>query len=305
MSDPRLNGYISYGPEANCTLSVCPIEASVYQYRPSLPANIIFLVIFFLLGLAHLIRGLRWRKEWSFTLFMILGCISEVLGYVGRLLLWQNPFSFTGFMMQICLITFAPVFYCAAIYVLLSRVVRHLDVGLSRFAPRWWYAIFIPADLVSLVLQAAGGAMSSTSSGSNSVGVDISVAGLSFQVVTLFVFSVACGDYAVRYNRKHGMRDLSKAFKIFAGFLAAAIILIFIRCAYRIEELRLGYRSDLITNEGLFIALEGVMIVLAAAALLVAHPGPAFAGQERVVEQGQVEKALESSRDEEQGVRRT
>ncbi|KAF2225151.1 RTA1 like protein-domain-containing protein [Elsinoe ampelina] len=305
MSDPRLNGYISYGPLANCTLSVCPIEASVYQYRPSLPANIIFLVIFSLLGLAHLIRGLRWRKERSFTLFMILGCISEVLGYVGRLLLWRNPFSFTGFMMQICLITFAPVFYCAAIYVLLSRVVRLLDVGLSRFAPRWWYAIFIPADLVSLVLQAAGGALSSTSSGSNSVGVDISVAGLSFQVVTLFVFSVACGDYAVRFKRTHGVKGLSKAFKIFAGFLAAAIVLIFIRCAYRIEELRLGYRSDLITNEGLFIALEGVMIVLAAAALLVAHPGPAFAGQEKVVEQVPVEKVLESSSDEEHGVRRT
>ncbi|KAF4554273.1 RTA1-like protein 8 [Elsinoe fawcettii] len=288
MSGRLPDNLISYGPDANCTLEICPIQASVYQYRPSLPANIIFLVIFFILGLLHLLRGIRYRKEWTFTISMLLGCVAEVVGYGGRLMLYQNPFSFQGFLMQICLITFAPVFYCAAIYVLLSRVVRHLDVSLSRFAPRLWYAIFIPADLVSLVLQASGGALSSTSSGSSNAGVQVSVAGLSFQVVTLFVFSVACADYAWRYNKRHGTKGLTKQFKIFTVALTAAILLIFIRCAYRIEELREGYRSDLISNEGLFIALEGVMIVLAAIALLFAHPGPALRKDEQMVGEKEV-----------------
>lgn len=32
---------------------------------------------------------------------MILGCLSEVIGYAGRIMLYNNPFSFVGFMIQI------------------------------------------------------------------------------------------------------------------------------------------------------------------------------------------------------------
>ena len=53
------------------------------------------------------------------------------------------------------------------------------------------------------------------------------------------------------------MRNVDGRFKIFAGFLALATLLILIRCAYRIDELSDGYNGPLIHNEGLFIALEG------------------------------------------------
>lgn len=32
---------------------------------------------------------------------MILGCVSEIIGYVGRVLLHNSPFSFVAFMIQI------------------------------------------------------------------------------------------------------------------------------------------------------------------------------------------------------------
>jgi len=51
---------------------------------------------------------------------------------------------------------------------------------------------------------------------------------------------------------------LGTGFKVFVGSLSAAIILILIRCAYRIDELSDGYHGPLIHNEGLFIGLEGV-----------------------------------------------
>jgi hypothetical protein len=47
--------------------------------------------------------------------------------------------------------------------------------------------------------------------------------------------------------------------RIFFGFVSAAVILILARCAFRCYELSEGYEdSDLITDEGLFIGLEGV-----------------------------------------------
>ena len=69
---------------------------------------------------------------------------------------------------------------------------------------------------------------------------------------------------------------MSGRFKIFAAFLSLSIVLILIRCAYRIDELSDGYNGPLIHNEGLFVGLEGVMIIVAVFCLAVAQPGPVF-----------------------------
>ena len=53
-------------------------------------------------------------------------------------------------------------------------------------------------------------------------------------------------------------KRLPAPFKVFLAFLSLAIILILIRCAYRIDELSKGYAGPLIHNQGLFIGLEGV-----------------------------------------------
>ena len=120
-------------------------------------------------------------------------------------------------------------------------------------------------DILSLCLQAVGGALSSTSSGGSKVAVDVSIAGLSFQVFTVTVFIALAVEFAVSYIRaqrgpgqmEQGKKPLPTGFKVFVVFLTAAIILILIRCAYRIDELSDGYNGPLIHNEPLFIALEG------------------------------------------------
>lgn len=117
-TDP--NHYVSFGPSANCTLEVCPIEWSVYGYRPSLPTNIVFLVLYTIAIITHIVLGIRW-KSWGFMSCMILGSLVEIVGYAGRIVLYKNPFDFLGFMIQIVFITTGPVFYTAAIYVTLSK----------------------------------------------------------------------------------------------------------------------------------------------------------------------------------------
>ena len=140
--------------------------------------------------------------------------------------------------------------------------VVYLGPQYGRFSPKLYYWIFIPCDIFSLCLQAVGGALSSTSSGSSNVAVDVSKAGLSFQVFTLVVFIALTVDYAIRYIRaKRGEErktPLPVSFKVFVAFLSLAVVLILIRCAYRIDELSDGYSGPLIQNQGLFIGLEGV-----------------------------------------------
>jgi hypothetical protein len=137
--------------------------------------------------------------------------------------------------------------------------VRYLGVEYSRLNPSLYYWFFISCDVVSLTLQATGGGMSSSSTGSSKAGVDIAIAGLSFQVFTLTVFTALAVDYWIRYLRKRGyVLPLVASFKIFLSFLSLATVLILIRCIYRIDELSNGYSGPLIHKEGLFIGLEGV-----------------------------------------------
>ncbi|KAL7951747.1 RTA1 domain-containing protein [Trichoderma barbatum] len=269
-------GYVVFGPLANCTLEVCPVEWSVYKYRPSIAANAVFIALYATSIIVHAVLGIRWR-QWNFMGLMIFGCIVEIGGYGGRLVLYNNPFSFGGFMDQIVLITIGPVFYTAGIYITLSKTINFLAPELSRIKPELFYWIFIPLDIVCLILQAAGGAMSTVSSGSSQTGVDIAMAGLGLQVGGLFFFSVLFADYVARYVRKRPSAPLGTRMRLFFGFLGSAILLIFTRCIYRCYELSKGYvHSDLITDQGLFIGLEGVLVVVATFCLCIGHPGFIF-----------------------------
>lgn len=95
---------ISYGPNENCTLTpgpqYCPANVGVYEYRPSLAANGIFITLFGVALIVHLVLGIRY-KTWAFLFAIFWGCASEMIGYGGRVLMWGNPFSFTGFLVQI------------------------------------------------------------------------------------------------------------------------------------------------------------------------------------------------------------
>ncbi|KAI5465471.1 RTA1 like protein-domain-containing protein [Mariannaea sp. PMI_226] len=263
----------AFGSDSPCKLGLCPIDWSIYTYRPSLAANSVFVALFGLLGLVHFYLGFRW-KSWGFMGGMLAGCLSEVIGYVGRILLWDNPFSFNAFMIQIVCLTIAPVFYTASIYVTLSKTINFFGPELSRFKPQLFYWVFIPLDIICLALQAAGGALSTNDDGD--AGVDISMAGLILQVIVLVVFIAAFVDYMIRYWRSGRASAFNWRFKAFFGGLSAAIILILTRCIYRVAELQDGYDGKLIKEEAPFIVLEGAVVFLAAACLCFGHPGLVF-----------------------------
>lgn len=97
---PNGTPYTYTGHTANCTVSACPVELSVYGYRPSLPLSSILIVLYAIAAAIQIFLGMRYRS-WTFMTAMVLGCLDEILGYVGRIILYQNPWNHTGFIMQI------------------------------------------------------------------------------------------------------------------------------------------------------------------------------------------------------------
>jgi hypothetical protein len=80
----------------------------VYGYYPNLGANAFFCAYFAIFTVVNLILAFRY-KTWVFGRFVAIGCLSEVIGYIGRIILHGNPWSSAGFEIQICTLIMAPV----------------------------------------------------------------------------------------------------------------------------------------------------------------------------------------------------
>jgi hypothetical protein len=263
----------------------CPIEGTLYGYRPSIGWNGFFAGFFGFCAIIHIILGLRYRT-WSVMTAMTLGCLGEAIGYVGRIIMWDNPFDQVGFQIQICCLIISPAFFSAAIYLTLKHIVLSFGRGWSRLPPNWFTSLFIGCDLLSLIMQGVGGGIAATAdfgSDMQDIGTDLMIAGVVWQVVCLSFFGYLLGEYAVRTYR-HRSEIQSQAeqllrtvkFRFFVGSIIAAYITILARCAYRIPELTDGWGSELMRQEIEFIVLEGVMIAIAVAAMTIAHPGYCF-----------------------------
>lgn len=244
----------------------CPVENSIYGYFPSLGANCFFVVAFAMCGVLQLMFGIRY-KTWTYMVAMVLACVDQALGYVGRVILHNNPFDETGFQIQICCLILGPAFNSAAIYLTLKHITLCFGPEYSRIKPNWYTWIFICGDLFSLVIQAIGGGMAATSMNDQQrqdIGDNLMMAGIAFQVVTLFFFGAAALWYIIRRYRAHTPLSSEAAgflrnrkFRLFAWGVAAAYVAIMIRCIYRIVEMAGGWSNPIMQNEPSFIALDG------------------------------------------------
>ncbi|KAF2637508.1 RTA1-domain-containing protein [Massarina eburnea CBS 473.64] len=263
---------------------LCPVEATIYGYTPSLGWNAFFAVFFGVSALIHLGLGIRY-KTWTYMIGVGLGCLAECGGYYGRLMINNNPWDNTGFQVQVVLLIFAPSFLAAGIYLTLKHIVIHIGEPWSRLRPIFYTYIFIACDLTSLVGQSAGGALAAMGSDKATIdlGTNLMLAGIIWQVIVLVVFGYLVAEYAFRtYRRKailspEAMDIISDGrFRLFASGVFIAYFTIFIRCVYRIPELSDGWGSEMMRREPEFIGLEGIMIMFAVLAQTIFHPGHYF-----------------------------
>jgi RTA1 like protein len=113
--------------------------------------------------------------------------------------------------LQAITLTTAPVFFCAGIYLCLGRIVRVYSSSLSRFDPKWYTWGFLSCDAISLTLQGAGGALaaSANTDAESDAGIAVMLSGLSFQVLTLLIFSGLSLDFARRVKLRPAELNVS------------------------------------------------------------------------------------------------
>jgi len=265
-----------------CTYDTCPLDVfGQLIYRPSLAGNALFLALFAAGALAQLVLAIRYRT-WGYLVAMAGGCVIEIVGYVGRIELWQDDFNNNNFIVYLVGCTIAPACFSAAIYLSLSRIILVYGKDACRTNPRLITMGFITCDVLSLCLQAAGGALASVANthAQTQTGINIMIAGLSTQVASTFAFTLVCAWIAwfTRVNRPQLNQEtypLRHSFKFQYFLLAIGLssVLILERCTFRVAELSRGFDGDIAQNQALFMVLDGAAMIVVVLLLTTAHPG--------------------------------
>ena len=158
-TDAAPEGYIE---DFVCTLDTCSVEQWGYvRYRPSVAGNALFLAIMAVLAIAQAFLGWK-HKTKSFTIPICIGLVTEAAGYAARVLMNGNPFMRDYFLWYLITLTIGPVFIAAAIYLTLGRIVVVYGENVSRLLPRSYTTFFLGCDIVSLLVQAAGGGIAAS-----------------------------------------------------------------------------------------------------------------------------------------------
>jgi len=159
----------------------------------------------------------------------------------------------------------------AGVYLLLKHLCLAFGARHSRLRPKLYTWIFVACDIVSILLQGAGGALSAVATTKSLLddGVNIMIAGLAFQVTTLVIFACLAGDYFITIRRhRHDWSPSSLAlagdsrFRMFLIAALVAFICIFTRCCYRVAELSGGWGNSIMRKESEFIVLDSVYVYI-------------------------------------------
>jgi hypothetical protein len=128
-----------------------------YRYHPSLPAAVVFTILFLLTALLHIYQLVRTRT-WYFTP-VVVGCLMECLGYIGRI--WsstQTPnWTLGPYIIQSLFILIAPALVAASIYMILGRIIVAVDGEKhSLIRKKWLTKIFVASDVFSFLVLSGG-----------------------------------------------------------------------------------------------------------------------------------------------------
>lgn len=222
----------------NCTEVTphCPVEATTYGYYPNLGGNAFFAALFGTCAVSQLVLGIYFSTG-TFLVALVVGAVLELVGYITRVKMNNNPWDDDAFQKQITSIILGPVFIAAGIYLALKHIVLSLGPESSRLKPRLFTWVFIGCDIVSLILQAAGGGVAGSAGNANpdllDVGNTIMLAGIIFQVATMSLCGIFALDFFLRCFRRGSWNTCAKGIKVVVFGVSLAYITVLIRCIYR------------------------------------------------------------------------
>ncbi|RAH54087.1 RTA1 like protein [Aspergillus piperis CBS 112811] len=251
------------------------MEFILYYYTPSAAAAGIFVVLFGISTVLHLLQLVRTRTWFMIPFF--IGGILETIGYVGRLLssLESPDYSTGSYAMQSALILIAPAFLAASIYMTLGRIIRMVQAEhYSVFKLKWVTKIFVAGDVLSFLMQASGAGLMVSGSSDPTTGEHIIIGGLFVQIIFFGFFIITALIFQMRLAKAptSTSTELSHIWRRHMNALYISSILIFVRSIVRVVEYLQGYDGYLMKHEVFIYVFDALLMFLAMEVLQFVHP---------------------------------
>ncbi|CAI4563469.1 BDC_1c_G0031410.mRNA.1.CDS.1 [Saccharomyces cerevisiae] len=194
-----------------------------------------------------------------------VGCLLEAAGYISRIISSDDKQALTPFIIQSVLLLIAPAFYAATIYMLFGRLLLTLQCEkLMLVSDRFGTTFFVMGDVISFILQAAGGGIMATANG-RVTGSHLAVSGLATQIAFFGFFILNEIQFTAKVHRVCPFYwKISRKWLIFNLSLIISSLFIMVRSIVRLIEFIEGSNGFIISHEVFIYVFDATPMFLTA-----------------------------------------
>ncbi|KAF7716856.1 RTA-like protein [Penicillium ucsense] len=247
-----------------------------YHYDPSMGAAVVFVLLFIGTTGYHMMQMFK-SRTWFFIPFAI-GGIFEIIGYIGRAASSKQSPNWTlgPYLVQTLFLLLAPALLAASIYMFLGRIILVLQAeSHALMKKKWLTKVFVTGDVLSFLLQGAGGGIQSSGSLEGmKTGEHIIVAGLVIQIL-FFAFFIVTATHFDRKLMKYPIpraRSPSIPWRRHLNILYLTSGLIMIRSMFRLIEYAQGNGGYILRHELYLYIFDSLLMFLTMVIFNVVHP---------------------------------
>ncbi|KAF3402545.1 hypothetical protein DPV78_004251 [Talaromyces pinophilus] len=261
MIDPRDSGDVGF---------------AFYRYDPSMGAAVIFILLFVGTTGYHIIQMFS-SSTWFFIPFVI-GGIFEIIGYIGRAMSSNQSPNWTlgPYIVQTLFLLLAPALLAASVYMFLGRIILVLRAeNLALLKRKWLTKVFVTGDVLSFMLQGAGGGIQSSGNlESMKNGEHLIVVGLVVQILFFAFFLVTATHFYWKIKKYPMPRSCSPdiPWRKHLNILYLTSFLIMVRSIFRLIEYIQGNNGYLLHHEMYLYIFDSLLMFMVMVIFNIIHP---------------------------------
>ncbi|CUS22496.1 LAQU0S05e06700g1_1 [Lachancea quebecensis] len=209
---------------------------------------------------------------------LMVGLVVEIGGYAARIVSRNDLFAIGPYVAQTVMLLVAPALMAATIYMNFGRLLTLLRATkLSMVPARFNTTIFVMGDVLSFVLQGAGGGILGASD-NHQLGSNIVIAGLAIQVFVFGFFVATEVRFLICAQRMSPVAyRISRHWKVLNINLFVSSLLILVRSIVRLVEFAQGFHGYIMEHEWFIYVFDAVpMFLVAVSFITLFHNGNLF-----------------------------
>ncbi|TGZ78915.1 hypothetical protein EX30DRAFT_124370 [Ascodesmis nigricans] len=264
-----------------------PEDERVWEYKPNLPAALVFCIFWFITVIIHFIQMIQHRK-WYLSV-LIMGSIWELIGFVLRVVSTYYPVEVKYYAPSMSFIVLAPVLIIAFYYMTVGRLILLFlpEKRVFRIPAHRITLLFLAGDIFSFLIQMVGTNLLVSSDPTASefeMGQNILIAGLAVQTGVFLLFIILTIRFEHNYTRAFGsdldFEEGRERWRKFMRVINICCVCIVIRSIFRLAEFAMPYPGVLVRYEAPFYLLEAVPMLPCSYLFHWHHPAKVLVGEE-------------------------